>query len=47
MALGITKDDEGVFRLFTRDAMIIDARGRKRFEDFKRRSDEKKSSEEE
>ena len=28
MALAIAKDDEGVFRLFMRDAMIIDARGR-------------------
>lgn len=37
MALGATKDSEGVLRLYTRDAMVVDARGRRRYEEHLRR----------
>lgn len=37
MALGATKDSEGVLRLYTRDAMVVDARGRRRYEEYLRR----------
>ena len=37
MALGVTEDGEGALRLYTRDAMVVDARGHKRYEEFLRR----------
>ena len=37
MALGVTEDSEGTLRLYTCDAMLVDARGRKRYEEFLRR----------
>lgn len=46
MVLDLTKDSDEVFRLFTRDAMIFDAQGRKRIEEFKRRKGEDEASEE-
>lgn len=33
VVLGVTKDSEGTLRLFTRDSMIIDARGQRRNEE--------------
>lgn len=47
MVLDLTKDDNEVFRLFTRDAMIFEAQGRKRFEEFKCRKSKEEASEEE
>lgn len=40
MALGVTEDNEGALRLYTRDAMIVDARGRKLREEYLRRKTE-------
>ena len=43
MALGATKDGENVLRLFTRDEMILEPRGRMRYEEFtRRRAEERK-----
>lgn len=36
LALGLTKDNEGIPRLFTQDSMIVDHRGRRRNEEFMR-----------
>jgi len=36
MALGVTEDGEGTLRLYTRDTMIVDARGCRRREEYLR-----------
>lgn len=44
MTLGATKDSEGVLKLFTRDDMTADPRGRRRFEEMKGRYERDRSN---